>query len=576
MVRSLSRKSSSALLGGAGAGVDHTIPPLPTDDLFARIRQIELESDRLRQCSGDRIICGKDGQVCQHSPCNHYQNNRQTQLSSKTWNFPIRDQSLNNASRAQQSSKDSAARYCKPFCQFLTDNPTTYHVVAAVARDLEHQGYKELNERDSWLDTVSAGNKYYVRRNGSTLIAFAVGDQYKSGNGAAVIAGHVDSLALKLKPVTKYPTKAGYLQLGVAMYGAPNSTWWDRDLGIAGRVLVREGDKINVKLVRLDGAIAKIPTLAPHFGRISEGPFNDETQTVPIVGLESSEDDAAHSAKAYRKDSFVAQHPPRLVKAIARELGIHSEADYDKIVSWDLEMFDTQPATTLGLDKEFITAGRIDDRLCSWAAAQALINSTSATDSLADSSIIRAVALFDNEEVGSLSRQGARSNFLKSTLTRAVSSLSGDKSLGSDSDLMSRTYANSFVVSSDVTHAINPNFLSAYNESMSARLNTGMAVDSESNLHMTTDGVSMAIMRECASRIGHILQPTQKRNDVRGGGTIGPMTSAATGIRSIDAGMPQLGMHSIRATTGSLDPGLGVQMYQAVYDEFESVDKLFR
>ncbi|KAJ4344045.1 vacuolar aminopeptidase 1 [Ascochyta clinopodiicola] len=476
--------------------------------------------------------------------------------------------------------KEAPEKYTKPFTDFMTANPTVFHAVDAVAKDLERNGYKKLSERDTW--ELQAGGKYYVDRNGTSLIAFAIGDKYAAGNGAAIVAGHIDALTAKLKPIPKLRNKAGYVQLGVAPYaGALSDTWWDRDLGVGGRVLVKEHGKVVSKLVKLDWPIARIPTLAPHFGAAAVGPFNKETQMVPIIGLDNSDlgGPSAANAEAEWKPSplggegaFAATQPERLVKAISSELGI---TDYSTIVNWELELSDVQPATTGGLDREFIFAGRIDDKLCSWAAVQALLNSNT---SLASSSQIRIVALFDDEEVGSLLRQGARGNFLPSIMERIVEEFAETKT----KNALARTYANSFLVSSDVIHAVNPNFLNAYLENHSPRLNIGPAVSADSNAHMTTDAVSTAILQRCVDadigtrRQDPKLQVFQIRNDSRSGGTVGPMLSAATGIRAIDCGIPQLSMHSIRATTGSQDPGLGVFAFQSFLERFEEVDKEFK
>lgn len=150
-----------------------------------------------------------------------------------------------------KTTKETAAEYTKPFCEFLTDNPTVFHTVVALSKELESAGYTKLSERDFWK--LKKGGKYYVERNGSSMIAFAVGDEYEPGNGAAMIAGHIDALTAKLKPIPTLRNKAGFVQLGVAPYaGALNSTWWDRDLALGGRVLVKEGGKIVSKLVKLD------------------------------------------------------------------------------------------------------------------------------------------------------------------------------------------------------------------------------------------------------------------------------------------------------------------------------------
>ncbi|EON63015.1 hypothetical protein W97_02241 [Coniosporium apollinis CBS 100218] len=469
--------------------------------------------------------------------------------------------------------------YAKPFCEFLTNNPTVFHAVDTIAKNLEKHGYSKLSERDAW--DLKKGGKYYLERNGSSLIAFAIGDKYEPGNGAAMLAGHIDALTAKLKPIPKLDTKAGYVQLGVAPYaGALNSTWWDRDLGIGGRVLVKESSgKIVTKLVKLDWPIARIPTLAPHFGAAANGPFNPETQMVPIIGLDNSDisgygnaaiDAASKPSLLGGAGAFASTQPERLVKAIAGELGI---SDHGSIVNWELELFDTQPATLGGLGKEFIFAGRIDDKLCSWAAIQALLNSTSTSTSTStsSSSIIKLVALFDDEEIGSGLRQGARGNLLPSTISRII-----DAFTPCTPTLTSRTFANSFLLSADVTHAVNPNFLPAYLPQHSPRLNTGLVVAADSNGHMTTDAVSTAVLQRCADRAGQRLQVFQIRNDSRSGGTVGPMLSAATGVRAVDAGIPQLSMHSIRATTGSEDPGLGVKMFEGFLDNYEEVDGEFR
>lgn len=221
-------------------------------------------------------------------------------------------------------AKESPEQYTKPFTDFMTANPTVFHAVDAVAKDLERAGYKKLSERDAW--DLQTGGKYYVDRNGTSLIAFAIGDKFKAGNGAAIVAGHIDALTAKLKPIPKLRNKAGYVQLGVAPYaGALSDTWWDRDLGIGGRVLVKEHGKIVTKLVKLDWPIARIPTLAPHFGAAANGPFNRETQMVPIIGLDNS-DIAAPSewqpSPLGGEGAFAATQPERLVKAISSELGI--------------------------------------------------------------------------------------------------------------------------------------------------------------------------------------------------------------------------------------------------------------
>ena len=398
------------------------------------------------------------------------------------------------------------------------------------------------------------------------MAAFIVGEAYKPGNGVAMIAGHIDALTAKLKPVSKKPVKANFVQLGVAPYaGGLNETWWDRDLSIGGRVVVRDADtgKTSTKLVKLGWPIAKIPTLAPHFGVGMTGAQNKETQVVPIIGLESSAEQEALGEVG----TFVASQPPKLVKLIASELGIEPQG-YGSIVNWELELYDFQPATVAGMDKEFISAGRIDDKLCSWAALQGLIHA----ESVPSDGGIKLVALFDDEEIGSLLRQGARGNFLPSVVERTVEALSAKAGKAFGPGVVGQTYARSFLVSADVTHAANPNFLERYQTEHLPELNVGLTICADSNGHMTTDSVSTAICSRVAELSGSKNQVFMIRNDSRSGGTVGPMLSSALGVKTVDAGLPQLSMHSIRATTGALDPGLGVKWFTGFLDNWEKID----
>ncbi|CAI4212619.1 unnamed protein product [Parascedosporium putredinis] len=408
--------------------------------------------------------------------------------------------------------EDKPEAYTKPFCDFLTENPTVFHAVEYFKEKLTAAGFEE----------IKPGGKYWVTRNGSSIIAFSVGRSYVPGSGVAMIAGHIDALTARLRPISKKPNKAGYVQLGVAPYaGALNQTWWDRDLGIGGRVIVKDPEtgKTSIKLVKLDWPIARIPTVAPHFGAGMMGQNNKETQAVPIIGLEDRNANA------------------ETAELIAKELGIE---DYSLILNWELELFDSQPAQTGGLDREFIFGGRIDDKLCSWPALIALLSAADDEDHAG----IKLVALFDDEEIGSLLRQGARGNFLPIVIERT-------------------TYARSFLASADVTHAGNPNFLGLYLDEHVPRLNVGVAICADSNGHMTTDAVSTAILQRIAQLEGCETQIFQIRNDTRSGGTVGPMLSSAMGVKAADLGLPQLSMHSIRATTGALDPGLGVRFFRA-------------
>ena len=475
----------------------------------------------------------------------------------------------------QQPSQIDPLKYTHPFLSFISKNPTVFHAVNHVNQRLLTRGFAKLSETDSWIGKVKKGGKYFVERNGSSVIAFTIGNDYKPGDGASIVAAHIDALTTRLKPISSLSTKAGYIQLGVAPYaGALSGTWWDRDLGIGGRVIVRSSHtgKIETKLVKLDWPIARIPTLAPHFGQTSNlDGANKETRMVPIIGLDNSEapSEKPKTSVISGAGTFTATQPPRLVKAIAAELNVLES----QILNWELELFDIQPAQLGGLDKEFIFAGRVDDKLMSFAAIEALLASSPSSSPHS----LKVVGCFDDEEIGSLLRQGAHSNLLPSILSRVSEAIavgeSGASKFGPNQ--LSQLYANSFLISADVSHAVNPNFLDSYLENHAPQLNVGLAIQADSNGHTTTDSVSTAFLQRIAEKSDSKLQVFQIRNDSRSGGTVGPMLSSATGIRAIDAGLPQLSMHSIRATTGSLDPGLGVKILKGFFDHFEEVNQEF-
>ena len=231
-----------------------------------------------------------------------------------------------STSQITKSSTDVKS-YTAPFLSFISENPTVFHAVAYFAKKLEFYGFARLSERASWTDKLKKGGKYYVERNGSSLIALTVGSDYEAGNGASMVACHVDALAARLKPIPTLSTKAGYTQLGVAPYaGGLNTTWFDRDLGIGGRVLVKDekSGKIETRLVKLGWPIARIPTLAPHFGAAASlSSINKETQMVPIIGLDGPKSsDDQEGTKSSKPQTFISSQPSGLVNLVAEELGI--------------------------------------------------------------------------------------------------------------------------------------------------------------------------------------------------------------------------------------------------------------
>ena len=223
-----------------------------------------------------------------NEPLYQFPNAQAERVVASTW--PAQRSDSFQREQKQEAGTPSEVKpeaYTQPFLSFISNNPTVFHAVSHVGKRLEDNSFTKLSEREAW--NVVKGGKYYFERNGSSLIAFTIGKSYKAGNGASIIASHIDALTTRLKPVSTLSTKAGYVQLGVAPYaGALNGTWWDRDLGVGGRVVVKNGKtgKIETRLVKLDWPIARIPTLAPHFGQAAHmDGANKETEMVSFSSV---------------------------------------------------------------------------------------------------------------------------------------------------------------------------------------------------------------------------------------------------------------------------------------------------
>lgn len=457
-------------------------------------------------------------------------------------------------------SHRSIDEHAEGFLKFIDTAPTIFHAVESYAERLLNTGYTRLSERSDWTQIIQPSGKYFLSRNGSSLVAFVVGARYEASNSIAMIGTHMDSLTMRVKPVS-IERQVGFEQLKVSPYASDSRmTWWDRDLGLAGRVMVKNSSgKIQQRLVRLSQPFAKIPSLAEHFGRAADPPFDKETEMTPIIGCTEKPDTDAQDDLPI--NNILRNHSPRVLRAIADEL----EIDIGQIKELEIELFDYQSPSRLGLDGELLSVPRCDDKLCSYAALEALIETTNAV-SVGES--IAMVACFDDEEVGSLLRQGADSNLLPSVLSRIIESLNPQHN---QNNLFAATMARSFLISADVEHAVNPNFVSAYG--LKPRLNIGPVICCDSNANVTTDSSGKVIVQEIADRCGSVLQLSQIRNGQPSGGTIGPMLSSKLGVRSVDLGIVQLGMHSARGTTGSQDPGLGVRFYAGFLTQLNDVEK---
>lgn len=469
---------------------------------------------------------------------------------------------VTNVTSSAIYDEDFFSKTADSYIDFTYENPTIYHVINYFGGALEAKGFKYVSEKAQW--DIEPG-KYYTTRNGTALVAFVVGKKWTPSKGIGAIGSHVDSLTAILKPNSTKSPIDGYDLLGVAPYaGTLGNLWFDRDLGVGGRLLVRDPStkEVTQKLVDLTPhPIAKIPSLAPHFGAPAVGPFNTETQAVPVIGYGTAER-SAEPTEAEKAAPLYGRHPLLLLRYIAKK----AKVDVADILQWDLQLYDTQKGTKGGMEDEFVFAPRIDDRVCSYAAIHALLAASEAGSIPDDNFAV--VGLFDNEEIGSGTRAGIRGGLFETAVSRVVSSYADDKT--SVPDLISVTYANSILLSADVNHLVNPNFDNIYLEHHKPVPNKGVALALDPNGHMATDSIGVSLIEELAKKNDDEVQYFQIRNDSRSGGTIGPFISMQTGARTIDLGIPQLSMHSIRATLGSKDIGNGVKFFSGFFENWRS------
>jgi aspartyl aminopeptidase len=414
----------------------------------------------------------------------------------------------------------------RDLCAFLDRSPTPYHAAREAAARLEAAGFAEIGERDAW--SLAPGDRRYLVR-GGTLIAFIVGAESPATGGFRMIGAHTDSPNLRVKPNADM-SRSGYQQLGVEVYGgALHSTWMDRDLSIAGRVLVRGKQGVEGRLVDLARPVARVPNLAIHLNRgvNKDGlVLNEQRQLAPVVGLGK---EAA------------------LRGALSRAL----EVPADDLLSYDLSLYDTERAVIGGLDGEFVFSARLDNLASCHAATTALIAST------APSPITRLIALYDHEECGSRSAAGAAGSVLRDTVARIL-----DAHPDRQPQALGRAMARSLLVSADMAHGVHPNYAEQHEPQHAPQVNRGMVIKSNVNQSYATDGASAAQFELFCQEAGFSPQRFVVRSDLPCGSTVGPITAAELGIATVDVGSPMLSMHSCREMCGTLDVHLAIEAFK--------------
>lgn len=400
---------------------------------------------------------------------------------------------------------------------FLDASPTPYHAVREVQQRLERHGFRRLDEREPFR--LEAGSRGYVTRAGS-IIAFRLGSAPLPDAGFLVLGAHTDSPNLRLRPQPDVSAH-GYTGLGAEVYGGVLlSTWLDRDLSLAGRVIFKGGESA---LVRLPGALCRVPNLAIHLDRDvnrSGLVVNPQTTLVPVLGRD-------------RADS-----PTRVLELCANAL---ERAPASEILSFDLCLFDAQTATLGGRDGEFLFSARLDNLASCHAATEAFSRAN-------DSERSTFLTLYDHEEVGSQSAVGARSAFLAQVLERVVGATAGG-----GADAHARATSRSLFVSLDMAHAVHPNFADKHDKQHRPLLGEGPVIKVNTNQSYATDGPGQALFVEACQAAGVKPQFFVARNDMPCGSTIGPIVAARLGLRTIDVGNPMLSMHSCREMAGAAD-----------------------
>jgi aspartyl aminopeptidase len=423
---------------------------------------------------------------------------------------------------------------------FIDASPTPYHAVASTAVLLERAGFTRLQEAEPW--SLRAGMRAYVTRAGSSVCAFIVGDRPPHEAGFQLIGAHTDSPNLRVKPQPDVRAH-GYHQLAVEIYGGVLwHTWLDRDLSIAGRVVIDDGTPAgNTRLLDFGRPLLRIPNLAIHLQRTvnSEGlKLNAQTHMVPVLALADPQSKAGLSWS----------------DALAAELSRGgSRVEPGSIVGWDLCLYDTQRSAVIGLDREFIAAPRLDNLASCYAALAAL------TTSGKERPETRAIVLYDHEEVGSHSAQGAASPFLLDVLARICNSTSGG-----DPDPLPRAIARSLMISADMAHGVHPNYADRHEPGHQPVLGRGPVLKTNVSQAYASDAETSAKFQLLCRAADVKLQHFVSRSDLACGSTIGPISASRLGLRTVDVGNPLLSMHSIREMAAAAD----VMAMQKVLDTF--------
>ncbi|MDZ7672331.1 MAG: M18 family aminopeptidase [Halanaerobiales bacterium] len=417
---------------------------------------------------------------------------------------------------------------------FLKNSPSPFHVVDNTANILKNNGFERLDIKENWM--IESNKKYFVTKNDSALIAFKTGDKNKISDGFKIIGAHTDSPAIKIKPQPEFKGEENYLKLNTEVYGGPIlNTWFDRPLTIAGRVSILEDESLKNVNINFEDPLMIIPNLAIHLNRkVNDGQKIDKQKDlIPIM-------------KVLEEDEDVENY---LVDLISKKLNVKSS----EIMDFDLYLRDTEDPIILGSNKEFLNSGLIDDLGMAHAGLQALLNNKTAGFKL--------LVLFDNEEIGSNTGEGADSPLLSNLLERIVYGMNKNRA-----DFL-QMIENTFMVSADMAHAVHPNHSKKHDPTNKPVINKGPVVKISSNRRYTTDSYTGGYIKKLCKENNIPYQNFVNNSNERGGSTIGPINLRHLGVRSVDIGNPVLSMHSIRELYGLKDHELMIKLLTAFFNE---------
>lgn len=422
-------------------------------------------------------------------------------------------------------------KYAEEMLEFIGKSPTAFHAVANLEKEFEEKGFTELKETEGWR--LEPGRDYYVVRNDSSLIAFRIPELTKPV-GFHISAAHSDSPGFKVKEAPEMAVEGAYLKLNTEKYGGMIlSTWLDRPLSIAGRIVVQEEERILTKLVDIQEDLLVIPNLAIHMNReANEGmAYKAQTDMLPLY---------AECGEEEKKGM--------LMERIARA----AEVGQEDILGHDLFLYTRQEGRIFGEKGEFILSPRLDDLECVYTSARGFLESK-------PEKYINVCAVFDNEEVGSRTKQGADSTFLEDTLWRICASLE----LGRGDFL--QMVAGSFLISADNAHAVHPNHPEKADPTNRPYLNRGIVIKFHGSQKYATDAVSAAEMKRICREADVPFQTYANHSDIPGGSTLGNISTAHVSVSSVDIGLPQLAMHSAVETAGVKDVKYALDAFRVFF-----------